>query len=208
MDDETRRIGGLPEPPPDVNLADLQDIRRRGKHRNAETEPSTGPLYKIPVGPRGRHQEHDLEPKRWPWAIGTTILALLVSWASFSWGHAPVNELEAELASRPEYPVATATVTEPAPRPQKAPSPAPTVTVTREVQKGKKPAPAPTVTAWRTAPASPAPTVFRDRPVEGPTIYRTREVPGPTVYRTREVRVEICYRYRTRSETWEVITCP
>lgn len=175
-----------------------QPVVREGRHR-ANTAPSTGPILRVPFPAAGRHQENDLDPKRWPWAVLVTVSTLLALGGGFAWGHGAgaTAQREAEVASRVFTPetVVTETVT---PRPVKtkssSPRPGPTVTLRATVT----PSPAPGPTVYRTLPPRPA-----------VTTWRTREAPPrPAVVITEEIEITTCFRVSTRGEYLGEIPCP
>ncbi|MEV0237511.1 hypothetical protein, partial [Nonomuraea sp. NPDC050786] len=140
-----------PEPGPPATAAETLDEPAGpgtygGRHRD-DTGPITGPIHRALRGPAGRHQEHDLEPKRWPWAVlmcASTTAALVLG---YSWGQG-----QARVAvQRAHMPSARVTVTHHAPGPTVTAKavPGPTKTKVREVPgpiRWRDPSPAPTVT--------------------------------------------------------------
>jgi hypothetical protein len=177
-----------PDTAPYALPGDQEPPRKPRSHR-ASQEPTTGPIHRIPFPPAGRHQENDLDPKRWPWLILVLACTVLAGAGGGVWGRASAFD-----AMRAE--AATAEVFTP------EPVPVPTQTVT----KTPKPKAGPTVT--RTAKASPRPTVTVTAAAAspGPTIYRAATPrPRPTVTRTREIPV--CYQAE-QDERMEEIPCP
>lgn len=149
--------------PPEPGPAATAEMPATGRHRD-DAGPSTGPLHRIGRSPSGRHQEHDLEPKRWPWAllVGASATAALV--LGYTWGYGQGQTTVA--AQRVHVPADVVTVTSASTR---KPGPTKTKTVAKKV---------------------PGPTKTVVREVPGPTIW-SNPTPAPpkTVTKTRTVTV-------------------
>jgi hypothetical protein len=89
-----------------------------GRHR-APSGPPTAPLRGVGRSPAGLHQEHDLEPRRWPWAALVAVCTVLASGAGYAWGYGGGASAERAASVRVEV------------------SPAPTVTVTSRPRQAK-----------------------------------------------------------------------
>lgn len=171
-----------------------------GRHR-ADTLPTTGPLHRLPRGPRGVHHEDKARFGPWVLALALTVLVILSVWGAYKVGQwSGADARDTEWIKRPvETVTATVTPTDDA-RPASAaaakPKPVPTVTKTRtvtprpRVSVSTRTVPGPEVTRWRTTP--------------GPT--RTVRAPAPTV--TRTTSVETCYEVSGSGEYLGEITCP
>lgn len=177
---------------PEGVQAPTEEFRAVGRHASSQG-PTTGPIHRAVMPPGGRHQETDLEPKRWPWLIALAVTMTLAGGGGYVWGQdigavAAKEEILAEAS-----PVPAVTVTETA----KA-RPRPRTTVTETVA-GKAPAatPRPTVTVTETS--APAP---------GRTVYRTASPsPRPTVTKTRTIEIMVCFRINRAEEAVEA-ECP
>lgn len=162
-----------------------------GRHRS-DTAPITGPIHRIGRPPSGMHQEHDLDPKSWPWVVLVLVVGILAGGGAYTWGRA------AGYTTATTDQVATEVFT-----------PLPVVTITQT----PKPAPRPTKTVTRAAKASPGPTIYRTAPaLPAPTVTKTitaRPTPRPTVTKTRTVErtVRLCFSIDL-DDAQEEIPCP
>lgn len=175
---------------PEGSPAPTEAFPAVGRH-GASQGPTTGPIHRIPLPPRGRHQEKDLEPKAWPWWVVIVVASIGFGGAGYVWGQ-DIGAVAALEQVRAES------------------SPAPAVTFTETAS--ARPLPRITITETATAKALPRPTVTvteTSAPAPGQTVYRTASpTPRPTVTKTRTVEVMVCFELPEDSFRLEEIDCP